>query len=207
VIELADNVVQLVVLAISFGLSILRFARTLDRAWFSLVGFFGCDLLAMTYWVAYLAIYDVTPRFYISDLGWISCYLFMIMLELASDAWRTPQPPVPQAWLPVVLVVPNFVLYIQRGDLLNNIVCCALMAAIGYLAVRGMAARPGRGFARNPAFHGAVLIWVTCIVSVWTTSCFWGYAGDAITPYTVADFCATLSYVGILACAWRTDAI
>lgn len=205
-IELADNAFQLVVLAVCLGLSIWRFVQTGSRAWFSLVGFYGCDLLALTYWLAYLTIFGETPRFYVSDLGWIACYLFMLMLEVACDARRAPQAPVPAAWLPVALVVPNFMLYVQRGDLLNNIACCGLMAAIGYLAVRGVTSRPGAGFAHNRAFHGAVLVWVACLLSVWTASCFLGAIDGALTPYIVADICATLSYVGLLATAWGADA-
>ena len=172
------------------------------RQWFMLVCFYSCYFLALTYWALHLAAFGRTPYyFYVSDLGWIASFVFLLMLVATCDVRRAPQPPVRAAWLVPVATVPQLALYLTHGDPLNNVVQCSLMTAIGFFAVRGLGCRPAPGLMGSHPFPGAVLLFVTCEFATWTSSCFW--VGEVFVPYLVADICLTVSMAALLACAWR----
>lgn len=216
-VELADNLVQLAALAVCVTLAFVRLTALLGHRdktvaqtdhihdWALLLGSYCCDLLTLCYWVLCLLAFGWMPlRFYVSDLGWMACYLFLLMLMVSCDLRRAPQPPVRAAWLVPLAVLPQFALYVTHGDWLNNLVHCLVMGAIAFFAVRGVcsAGCDGRGgFAFSRAFHASVLAYAACEFAVWTTSCFWGT--DALTPYIVADFAFTLANVVMLARAWK----
>ena len=171
------------------------------RAWFMIACFFSCQVLALGYWWLHMIEFGFMPRFfYVADLGWSASFVFMMMLEVTCDTWRTPQAPVSWAWLVPVAAVPQYVLYLTHGDVLNNTVQCALVAAIGYFAVRGLFGRSLPGFASNRAFHGAVLFYAASEYFTWTASCFW--SGATFDPYIVSDICLTLSFAAMLVAAW-----
>lgn len=202
-IEISDNILQLVVLVACFALSLLRYARCREDAWLLICCFYGCDLFALAYWLCYLVVFGITPRyFYVSELGWLASSVFMLALMAYFDAQRTPQPPILLAWVPVAFVIPQFALYVTHGDVLLNIATCSLMAAAGFFAMRGVCATGSKGvFAFDRPFHIAVLMWFVAQFAVWTTSCFWG--GESFTPYIVSDLMLTASKAWVLVRAWE----
>lgn len=216
-VELADNLVQLAALAVCVTLAFVRLTALLGHRdetvaqtdhihdWALLLGCFCCDLLSLCYWVLHLAAFGMTPpRFYVSDLGWMASYLFLLMMMVSCDLRRAPQPPVRTAWLVPLVVLPQLALYLTYGDVLNNVVQCSIMGAIAFFAIRGVcsAGRAGQGgFAFSRSFHATVLAYAACEFAVWTTSCFWG--ADTLTPYIAADVAFSLANVGMLARAWK----
>ena len=117
------------------------------------------------------------------------------------DGQRAPEPPVAAAWVPIIIVIPQFVLYVTHGDIVLNVIDCSLMAAIGFFTVRGILTPYKEGLAGNRAFHVSVFIWGLLQLTVWTASCFSTPVFSML--YTVSDFLLTVSYAGILVCAWR----
>ena len=201
-IEIIENAAQVLVTGVCLVLSFVRFFRQRDEAWTCLCAFYGCTFFAICYWLGYLIVFGSTPRFfYVSEMGWAASYLLILVLVATLDGQRAPEPPVAAAWIPIIIVIPQFVLYITHGDIVLNVIDCSLMAAIGFFTVRGILTPYKEGLAGNRAFHVSVFIWGLLQLAVWTASCFSTPVFSML--YTVSDFLLTASYAGILVCAWR----
>lgn len=193
-IEAFDNAFQLVILAICVVLSATRLFQTRSDEWLMSSGFYGCSLLALTYWTAYLLVFGETPRyFYVSETGWVASRVFLLMLVAALDERRRPCAPVPMAWAAVAVMAPLFALYVTHGDVLLNVVDCSIMTAIGFYTVRGMAAAPLEGPEGDCRLHVAVLVWWLAQLAVWTTSCF--QTPEAYASYIASDLALSVTYL------------
>ena len=212
-IESVSDAIQLLVLAVCFALAIVRALRERSMAWVAIVSFFSCMLLGNAYWFGYLLVFGETPHYsYIAEMGWIAGYVFLLMILVEADKRRTVSAPIPWAWAPVIICAACCVYYIAlSGSPLLNIADNGLMAAIGFFAVRGLAATPSAAtdanhLANNRAFHVAALMFVVVEQMLWLSSCFLEPGPIAgIGPYIVIGFGLTLAYAVILACAWKSS--
>ena len=207
-IEAVCDAVQLVVLAVCLGLSIWRAVATRGTAWLMLACFFGCMLLGNVNWLGYQVVFGETPTVaFIEDLSWTAGFLFLALVGKLCDDARAPSPPVHAAWIPVVACVACCVFYIvSNGEPLLNVAENGLLAAVGFFAVRGLAAEGGEGLAHNRLFHGAMLAYVIVEEALWLSSCFLQPGLIvAIDPYIVCDYALTLASAALLVCAWRCD--
>lgn len=211
-IESVSDAIQLLVLAVCFAFAVVRALRERNSMWVTTACFFACMFLGNAYWLGFQLVFGDTPHYsYIADLGWISGYMFLLMLVADNDKRREVSAPTPIAWLPVVICIACCAYYIAvSGSPLLNVVENGLMAAIGYFAVRGIVAESanksgGSHLAANKAFHIAVLAFVVIEQALWLSSCFLepGLA-ESVAPYIVIGYILTLSYAVILACAWRS---
>lgn len=201
-IETLDNTFQLIVLGACFVATLTRFVRSRSDEWLMMSGFYGCNLLALVYWLSYLVVFGKTPHYSnIPDIGWLACYVFLLMLMTSLDQRRAPSAPVPAAWIPVVVMVPCFLLFVSGGDVLLNVFDCAIVAAIGFFAVRGACAPEMPGPEGDWRFHAVILFGFAAQLAVWVTSCFWG--AEAFTPYVASDLILTLAYALICSAAWK----
>ena len=207
-IEAVCDAVQLVVLAACLGFSLWRAFATRGTAWLMLSCFFGCMLLGNVNWLGYQVVFGETPKVaFVEDLSWTAGFLFLALVGKLCDDACAPSPLVPAAWIPVVVCVACCVFFIaSNGELLLNIAENGLLAAVGFYAVRGLAAEGGEGLARNRLFHGAMLAYVIIEEALWLSSCFLT-PGEivGIDPYIICDYALTLANAALLVCAWRCD--
>ena len=212
-IESVSDTIQLLVLVVCFVLATGRALRERDTTWVTVVCFFGCMMLGNAYWLGYLLVFGETPHYsYIAEMSWIAGYIFLLMLLVEADKHRGMSALVPVAWVPVIVCGICCVYYIAGyGSPLLNIADNGFMAAIGYFAVRGIAATPskdsgGNRLAGNKAFHVAALVFVVVEQLLWLSSCFLEPGPiSSVDPYIVIGFAFTLSFALILACAWRSN--
>ena len=223
-IEAVCDAVQLIVLAACLGLSLWRAFQTRSTAWLMLACFFACMFLGNVNWVGYQVVFGETPRpSFIEDLSWTAGYLFLMLIEKQCDEVRAPSPPVPVAWIPVAACAACCVYFIFIGGKpLLNIADNGLLAAVGFFAVRGLAAlplchpersakhevegSPRSGLARNRFFHGVMLAYVIVEELLWLSSCFlWPGEIVGADPYIVFDYVLTLASAAVLVAAWRSD--
>ena len=211
----ASEIIQLLVLAVLFALTLVRALRLRNAAWLSVVCFFACMLFGNVYWYGYLAVFGDTPHYsYIAELSWIAGYIFLVLLLVECDQQRGVAAPVPAAWIVVAICAALCVFYIATsGTPLLNIADNGLVAAIGFFAVRGIAARTGaplegrsgcKRFSSNKAFHWAALLFVVAEQALWLSSLV-PDPGPGSAIYTVFNFALTASYASILLCAWKSD--
>ena len=209
-IEAVCDGVQLVVLAACLGLSLWRAYTSRGTAWLMLACFFSCMFLGNVNWLGYQVVFGETPRpSFIEDLSWTAGYLFLALIAKQCDAARSPSPPVPVAWIPVVACAAccAFFIYIG-GKPLMNIADSGLLATVGFFAVRGLAAEGSEGLANSRLFHGAMLAYVIAEEALWLSSCFlWPGEIVGAGPYIVFDYILTFVSAAVLACAWRYDGL
>lgn len=207
-IEAVCDAIQLLVLAVCLGLSLWRAFATRGTAWLMLACSFGCMLLGNVNWLGFQIVFGETPKVaFIEDLTWTAGFLFLALVGKLCDDARAPSPPVPAAWIPVVICAACCIFFIvSNGEPLLNIVENGMLAVVGIFAVRGLAAESGDGLARSRLFHGAMLAFVLVEEALWLSSCFL-LPGEivAIDPYIVCDYALTLACAALLACAWRCD--
>lgn len=207
----SSEVIQLLVLGACFALALVRALRIRTAAWTEVACFFACMFLGNVYWYGYLAVFGDTPGVsYISELSWIAGDVFLLMLLAECDQVRGLIAPVRAAWIPVAVCAVCCAYYIYaNGHPLLNLADNGLVAALGFFAVRGLAARPdngpgtpGRSFAFNRFLHGAVLAFVVVEQVLWLSSLLDPTTDFAV--YGIANYALTLSYAAILAAAWRS---
>ena len=205
----SSEAIQLLVLGICFALALIRALRMRNSAWTEVACFFACMFLGNVYWYGYLAVFGDTPNVsYISELSWIAGYVFLLMLMIECDQARGLAAPVRAAWVPVAVCAACCAYYIfVNGYPLLNLADNGLVAALGFFAVRGLAAspdgEPGKRFAHNRLLHGAVLAFVVVEQVLWLSSLLDPTADLAV--YGIANYALTASYAAILVAAWRSD--
>lgn len=192
-VEFIDNLTQLLVAFSGFLLSGVFYMRSRKPPYFLLCCFYGCFGFALLYWLLYtLLITDAPPMFYVSDIGWVSAFLFLLQLQssLSDKEARTLRSRLP--WLAFVVEIPLTVYFVSIGDVLYNLIVGILMTVLLWQAIRGLVwhrRQPGRG---KPGFHRAVIAYAVFENALWLSSYPW--AGDGLSnPYFWFDFAVTAS--------------
>ena len=192
-VEFIDNLTQLLAALTGFILSGASWLKTRRQPYFLLCCFYGCFGFGMLYWLLYtLLVTDAPPMFYVSDIGWISCFLFLLLLQysFSDKEERSLQSRLP--WLALVIEIPLTAYFISIGDALYNLIVGALMAAMLWTAIRGLVWQKRKG-QRNRRFFYLVLLLFLCLENcLWLSSSPW--AGDTLAnPYFWFDFAVTAS--------------
>lgn len=193
--EIIDNLTQLLAALSGCILSGVFYLRSRRQPYFLLCCFYGCFGAAILYWLLYtILITDAPPMFYVSDIGWTSGFLFLLLLQnsLADKEEHTLQSRAP--WLALVVEIPLTVYFISIGDVLYNLIVGALMAAMLWLAIRGLvwqSRQPEPDFGKR-FFHLAMIGYIVLENCLWLSSYPW--AGDTLAnPYFWFDFAVTAS--------------
>ena len=192
-VEFIDNLTQLLAALTGFILSGASWLKTRRQPYFLLCCFYGCFGFGMLYWLLYtLLVTDAPPMFYVSDIGWISCFLFLLLLQysFSDKEERSLQSRLP--WLALVIEIPLTAYFISIGDALYNLIVGALMAAMLWTAIRVLVCQKRKG-QRNRRFFYLVLLLFLCLENcLWLSSYPW--AGDTLAnPYFWFDFAVTAS--------------
>ena len=169
-IELVDNLIQLAAVLSGFAVSGVFYLKSRRQPYFLLCCFYGCFGSALLYWLLYTVLVARTPSvFYVSDIGWISSFLFLLLLQysLAGTEERTSRSRLP--WLALLIEIPLTVYYISLGDVLYNLIVGAQMTVILWLAIRGIVwgrKHPERGRVAFCGVTAALLVLLPAVTRV-----------------------------------------
>ncbi len=192
-VEFIDNLTQLLTALTGFLLSGASYLKSRRQPYFLLCCFYGCFGFGMLYWLLYtLLVTDAPPMFYVSDIGWISCFLFLLLLQysLSDKEERTLRSRLP--WLALVIEIPLTVYFISIGDALYNLIVGVLMSAMLWTAIRGLVWQKKQSNQSKRFFHFAVITLIVLENCLWLSSYPW--AGDTLAnPYFWFDFAVTAS--------------
>ena len=192
-VEFIDNLTQLLAALAGFLLSGASYLKSRRQPYFLLCCFYGCFGFGMLYWLLYtLLVTDAPPIFYVSDIGWISCFLFLLLLQysFSDKEERSLQSRLP--WLALVIIIPLTAYFISIGDALYNLIVGALMAAMLWTAVRGLVWQKKQPNQSRRFFHFAVIGFLVLENCLWLSSYPW--MGDTLAnPYFWFDFAVTAS--------------
>ena len=192
-VEFIDNLTQLLAALAGFLLSGASYLKSRRQPYFLLCCFYGCFGFGMLYWLLYtLLVTDAPPMFYVSDIGWISCFLFLLLLQysFSDKEERSLQSRLP--WLALVIMIPLTAYFISIGDALYNLIVGALMAAMLWTAVQGLVWQKKQPNQSRRFFHFAVIGFLVLENCLWLSSYPW--VGDTLAnPYFWFDFAVTAS--------------
>lgn len=192
-VELVDNTLQFLVTSFGCIWSGVLFCRSRKQAYFLLTCFYGCFAVAGLYWTLYYLLFSETPQiFYVSELGWISGYIFLYLLQYTFSDQDERAFKCGAAWISLVLGIPLMLFYCTFGDILSNVVICGMMMLLSWNAIRGLVylqnGREVRHKLRN--FHVVVVCFVATEYGLWTSGCFW-VSNTMSNPYFWFDFLLT----------------
>ena len=186
-IEQIDNGLQIAVLIVCVTAAIFKAAGYRNRSWTLLAFFYGSYVLGDIYWTVCLLFYDKTPQIsVISDLSWYASYIFLYMLL------RRVSPPEELAgrrilpWLGPVFALGMALFFMQRGEIMSNLIYAGLMGLLLYATIRRLTER------RDRTLPALILVFCLLEYALWTASCFWN---DELLlhPYYWFDFLLTIS--------------
>ena len=219
-IEFWDYLVQFLVCTAGFIGAARQFLKSRRQPYVLLACFFWTYALGTLYWTLHLLLLDATPQvFYVSELGWIASYIFLLTMEMTLPSAEELRFRTKLSWLAPAIAVPQFILYITYGDVFFNVLMCLGTMAAAWLSIRGLVfSRRGsvlqaRGkedadFASGTAapvgqpadlrpFHITVLCFTALEYALWTSSCFW--VSDTLSnPYFWFDFMLSASILAML---------
>ena len=120
-IEFWDYLSQFLAVAAGFCAALRVYLKSRRQPWFLLTCFYGTFALGTLYWTLHLLLRQETPQvFYVSDLAWLASYVFLLALTLTLLDAGERQSRTGLCWLAPVFCLPQFTLYVTRGDLLLN---------------------------------------------------------------------------------------
>lgn len=194
-IEFWDYLVQFLVCTAGCIGAARQFLKSRRQPYVLLACFFWTYALGTLYWTLHLLLLDATPQvFYVSELGWIASYIFLLTMEMTLPSAEELRFRTKLSWLAPAVGLPQFILYIMYGDVFFNVLMCTGTMAAAWLSIRGLvfARRCGDSAAdtetcRLRAFHINVLCFTALEYALWTSSCFW-VSDDLRNPYFWFDF-------------------
>ena len=121
-IEFWDYLSQFLAVTAGFCAALRAYLKSREQPWFLLTCFYGTFALGTLYWTLHLLLRQETPQvFYVSDLAWLASYVFLLALTLTLLDAGERQSRTGLCWLAPVFCLPQFLLYVTRGDLLLNV--------------------------------------------------------------------------------------
>ncbi len=174
--ELIDNLLQVLAMLAGGCAAGAWYYYSRKQAYFILACFYSSFMMASLYWMLYtLLITDSPPMFYVSEMAWIACYLFLYLLQYTlsdpgEQAFRCRA-----SWLALAFGIPLMIYFISIGELFYNLIVYSLLIAIVWKAIRGIAYwKDKKGQPGNKLlFHGAVLLFVVLENCLWLSSYPW----------------------------------
>ncbi len=189
-IELIDNFIQFLVTSISCVWAGVPFSKNRKQPLFLPTCFYGVYALGTLYWTLRLLLLDETPPvFYVSDIGWVASYVFLLTLlytmrseERIRSAQR--QRKTAFCYLAPAFCLPQFILF--------NLLMCVPTMLIAWLAIDGLVSSLRSLGEKNAVpFYISALCFVVSEYCLWTSSCFW--MGDTLlNPYSGSTSCCRL---------------
>ncbi len=186
-IESIDNGIQIAVLVLCVIAAAVKAAKYRSRSWTLLTFFYGSWVLGDVYWTVCLLFYDRTPQIsVVSDLSWYASYIFLYMLlrRISPPEKLTEKRIVP--WLGPAFAIGMALFFMQKGEIMSNLIYAGLMGLLLYSTIRRLAER------RNRTLPALILIFCLLEYALWIASCFWNEA-ILLHPYYWFDFLLTVS--------------
>ena len=165
---------------------IFRYIETPRNVYRCLLVFFLANFLSEYYWTIYELVMQSYPdvSMFVAYLGWNVGYvlLFLSVFFIRSEGAKRYFHPI--MLLPVVLNIPQFILYIQYGGVLNNIWEVGFTTLTMYFCLQDiMYFVKNRGNLKKlPWLSILVLAYLVSMYGMWTSSCF-DWSSEVVNPY------------------------
>ncbi len=184
--QIVEDIISLLCTIMGLLFCIFRYTETHKRVYRYLLVFFLANFLSEYYWTTYELVMRDYPdvSMFMAYLGWNVSYVFLFLAEFTIRNEEAKRYFHPIMLLPVLLNIPQFILYISFGGIFNNIwevglttitmVLC-LQDIVYYVKNRG-------NLRKRPWLSILVLAYLTTIYGMWTASCF-DWRSEISNPY------------------------
>ena len=170
------------------------------------VVFFLANLLSEYYWVVYSLVMGDSPSVssFFAYFGWNLAFVIPVLIQLSLRRERGRHSLSPLAFIPVILTVPQFMLYIQFGGIFNNIWQCFWTTVIACLAVDAIVSylRSRDEDKVFPYLNTVLFFFVAFEYTEWTASCY-DWPSDFLNPYYYFSILTAICYILIPAALSR----
>ena len=141
-IESIDNGIQITVLVVCVIAAIFKAARHRSRSWTLLTFFYASWLLGDIYWTVCLLFYDKTPEISVaSDLSWYASYIFLYLLLRHTSPPEELEGKIITPWLGPVFALGMALFFMQRGEIVNDLIYAGLMGLLLFSTIRRLTER------------------------------------------------------------------
>lgn len=197
-IEIIDNLSQVLVAMLGCIISGVFYYKSRKQPFFILTCFYGCFMLAGLYWMLYtILVTDAPPMFYVSEIGWLSSYLFLYLLQYSISDKEERAFRCSRMYVASAVIIFFTLYYISIGSLIYNIIIGGIMLTLTWCSVRGFVYQKKQLGSNKWQFHLAVIVFVALENCLWLSSYPW--VSDTWTnPYFWIDFMLTTSIFLIL---------
>lgn len=192
-VEIFDNLTQFLAAFIACLLSSILYLRSRRQPYFLLACFYGCFMLSGIYWMLYtILITDSPPMFYVADIGWISGYLFLYLLQDALSDSNERAFKCRSMWLAPLIEIPLTAYFISIGTVIYNLITGGIFLTLVLRSVRGFVYQRKQPGSKKWYFHFSLLCFLMLENCLWLSSYPW--VSDTLTnPYFWIDFTVTAS--------------
>ncbi len=186
VFENIENCIRLFATILGLLSCLFKYIRVPRRSYLFLIIFFLCSFSSEYYWTIYTLVMHASPD--VSELlaysGWNIGYVFLslaVYQMLHKEARRYFHPVI---LLPVVTNLPQFLLYVQFGGIINNLFQVGMSTAVMVLCMKGIVyyLKNKKKGARVPYLSVLVFLFMLTGYGMWTSSCFY-WKSDFLNPY------------------------
>ncbi len=170
-----------------------KYIETPKRGYRYIIGVFLAFFLSEYYWTTYELVMHSYPDVseFTAYLGWNVGFFFLLLAVLALRREGARRYFHPVMLLPIAVNVPQFLLYIRYGGLLNNLWMVGVTTITMAFCLQDLAYCLKRRVPKEdfPLFSLLALVHLIAEYGMWTSSCFdWG--GELLGPYL---YCSVLS--------------
>ncbi len=191
ILENFENIVTLLCTIAGLIYCVFKYIEGPKRGYRYLIVFFLANFLSEYYWTVYQLIMYSSPDVseFAAYLGWNVGFLMLTLAVFFMRKKEVRRYFNPVILLPVLTNVPQFILYIQYGGILNNcwevgVTTVCMVFCLQDLMYYAVKKKERSGF---PLFSLLVFIYLILHYGMWTSSCF-SWENDFLNPYTYCSF-------------------
>ncbi len=165
---------------------VFRYIENPKRVYKFLIVFFLSNFLSEYYWTNYILVMHRYPdvSMFMAYLGWNIGYLFLFLSVFALRIKGSNRYFHPLMLLPVLFAIPQFLLYIQYGGILNNIWEVGITTSTMVLCLQQLIYYHKRRSNDRVFPHLSLLVLLYLILEFgsWTATCF-SWPSELMSPY------------------------
>lgn len=193
--ENLENIVSLLCTIAGLLYCVFKHIESPRRGYRYLIAFFFANFLSEYYWTIYELVMRSYPNVseFAAYLGWNVGYLVLLFAVYNMRQEGAKRLFHPVILLPILLNVPQFLLYIQYGGLLNNLwqVGITTLTMVFCLQELVYYLKNKSGRRAFPMFSALVLAYLIAQYGMWTASCF-AWNSELSNPYLYCSVLASL---------------
>jgi|GEM_PF-2561249 len=195
IFENFENIISLLCIIAGLLYCVFKYIETPKRGFLYITVFFLANFLGEYYWTVYELVMRSYPDVsaFAAYLGWNVAIVFLLLAVLSMRREGAKRFFHPLMLLPVLLNIPQFLIYIQYGGILNNLWQVGVTTAAMVFCLQSILFHIKNKNQRRdfPWFSLMVLLYLFFKYGMWTSSCF-DMPGGFGNPYL---YCTVISSV------------